>query len=179
MPRFCSRCAASIGVPAPVTCRACGAEHWANASPAAAALIVQDGKLLLTRRSIEPWRGLWCPPSGFCDGSEHPIATAEREALEEAGLAVRITGYLGTWIAEYAPATAAGDDAEHVAVAYYHAVPAGAAGAHDPVEVAEVAWFAPDEVPGELAPPANGARVLAAWRAAYEAGVLTSALPDG
>src|SRR6266511_260841 len=137
MPRCCSRCGASIGTPAPVACRTCGAMHWANAKPAAAALVVQDGKLLLTRRAIEPWLGLWCAPSGFCD---------------EAGMRVRVTGYLGVWIAEYAPATSAGDDAEHVAVAYYHAVPAGPAAAnHDSVEVAELAWFAPGDLPRELA----------------------------
>ncbi len=154
--------------------------HWANAKPAAAALVVQDGKLLLTRRAIEPWLGLWCAPSGFCDGAEHPIDAAEREAFEEAGMRVRVTGYLGVWIAEYAPATSAGDDAEHVAVAYYHAVPAGPAAAnHDSVEVAELAWFAPGDLPRELAPPENGTRVLGAWRAAYDSRTPVSAGPTG
>lgn len=153
--------------------------HWGNAKPCAAALVVQDGKLLLTKRAIEPWHGLWCAPSGFCDGAEHPIDTAEREALEETGVQVRVTGHLGVWIDEYAPATALGDDADHVAVAYYHATPIGTeTTAHDPAEVAEVRWFAPDDLPRDLAPPVNGTRIFAAWRAAYEAGDVTSGLRD-
>jgi len=179
MPRFCSTCGASIGTASPVVCRACGASHWANAKPCAAALVVDGGKLLLTRRAIEPWLGLWCAPSGFCDREEHPIDAAVREALEEAGVHVRVTGYLGLWIDEYAPATSAGDDAEHVAVAYYHAVPTGEpATAPDPREVAEIGWFAPDRLPRELAPPVNGRRIYAAWRAAYEAGDTDSPLRD-
>ena len=180
MPRFCSSCGTAIGTPAPVACRVCGTMHWSNAKPAAAALIVRDGKLLLTKRAIEPWLGLWCAPSGFCEGDEHPIAAAEREAFEETGLRVRVTGYLGVWIAEYAAATAAGDDAVRVAVAYYHAVPAGTESAsRDPGEVADVGWFDPDELPRALAPPENGSRVYAAWRAAYEGGDTTGALRDG
>src|SRR5690348_828587 len=104
MPRHCSNCGAWIGAQAPVACGACGAQHWLNASPAAGALVVDEGRLLLTQRAIEPWLGLWCAPSGFCDGDEHPAACAAREALEETGVSVRITGYLGHWIDEYAPA---------------------------------------------------------------------------
>jgi 8-oxo-dGTP diphosphatase len=179
MPRFCSSCGASIGAPAPIACRGCGAMHWGNAKPCAAALVVRDGKLLLTKRAIEPWLGLWCAPSGFCVGDEHPINAAEREALEETGVQVRVTGHLGIWIDEYASATAAGDDADHVAVAYYHAIPVGTeTTAHDPAEVAEVSWFAPDDLPRDRAPPVNGARIFAAWRAAYEAGDLTTRLRD-
>jgi 8-oxo-dGTP diphosphatase len=145
MPRFCSRCGAAIGAVSPVACRRCATMHWASANPCAAALVVQDVKLLLTKRAIEPWLGLWCAPSGFCDGKEHPIAAAEREVFEEAGLRVRVTGYLGIWIDEYALATSAGDDAEHVAVAYYHAISTGEATAsHDPGEVDELGWFAPN-----------------------------------
>ena len=100
MPRFCSACGAPIAEIAPVACASCGAEHWLTASRAAAALVVHEGRLLLTRRALEPWFGLWCAPSGFCDGPEHPATTAERETLEEVGLRVHVTGYLGHWVDE-------------------------------------------------------------------------------
>lgn len=29
---------------------------------------------MLVRRAHEPWNGLWCAPSGFCEHDEHPIA---------------------------------------------------------------------------------------------------------
>lgn len=179
MPRFCSACGAAIGRPPPVVCEACGRAHWPNAKPCAAALVVHEGRLLLTRRALDPWRGRWCAPSGFCDGDEHPIAAAEREAREETGVGARVTGYLGLWIDEYAPGTPEGDDPEHVAVAYYHAVPTGEpAGEPDPGEVDAVEWFEPDRLPGELAPPVNGRRIFDAWRAAHAAGETITPLHD-
>jgi ADP-ribose pyrophosphatase YjhB (NUDIX family) len=179
MPRFCSACGAPIGAHAPVTCAACGTQHWANAKPGAAALVVHDGRLLLTRRAIEPWRGLWCAPSGFCEAAEHPVACAEREALEEAGVRVRAVGYLGHWVDEYLPGAPDGTDPQYCAVSYYHAVPVeppgAATGDH---EVDEVAWFAPDELPAGLSPPRSGARIYGAWREAFLAGRTTTPLPD-
>jgi ADP-ribose pyrophosphatase YjhB (NUDIX family) len=168
MPRFCSGCGSPLGRPAPVACAACGRQHWANAKPCAAALVVQDGRLLLTRRAHDPWRGLWCAPSGFCDGDEHPIDAAEREVREETGLGARVTGE-----------TPAGDDAEHVAVAYYHAVPTGeTVGSPDPREVDAVEWCDADRLPAELAPPTNGRHIFGAWRTAYAAGETTTPLRD-
>jgi ADP-ribose pyrophosphatase YjhB (NUDIX family) len=127
MPRFCSACGAAVGARSPIVCPACGAEHWLKASPAGAAFVVHERRLLLTRRAHEPWRGLWCVPSGFCDGPEHPAAAAVRETLEEVGLRVRLTGYLGHWVDEYLPGGADGVEPQWCAVSYYHAVPAGGA----------------------------------------------------
>lgn len=148
-------------------------------SRAAGALIVHDGRLLLTRRALEPWHGRWCAPSGFCDGPEHPVATAERETFEEVGLRVRVIGYLGHWVDEYLPGTDDAVEPQYCAVFYYHAVPVG------PIElscqageVSDAAWFRPDELPAELAPPGNGSRIYGAWREALRAGSLESPLPD-
>jgi 8-oxo-dGTP diphosphatase len=179
VPRHCSACGGWIGQRAPVACVTCGTPHWLNASPAAAALVVADGKLLLTRRAIEPWRDMWCAPSGFCDGDEHPAACAVREAQEEAGVRVRIIGYLGHWIDEYTPAGPDGADPEYCAVTYYHAVAEAKPDPRpDATEVAEIAWFTPDGLPAGVSPPGNGPRIYAAWRDAYKAGLLHTPLPD-
>lgn len=179
MPRFCSSCGAPIGAQAPVVCAACGAEHWLKASRAAAALVVHEGLLLLTRRALEPWRGRWCAPSGFCDGPEHPATTAERETFEEVGLRVQVTGYLGHWVDEYLPGGDGGVEPQYCAVSYYHAVPVGGLElSYQRAEVSDAGWFDPDELPGELAPPFNGPRIYAAWRAALRAGTLETPLPD-
>jgi ADP-ribose pyrophosphatase YjhB (NUDIX family) len=179
MPGFCSACGAEIGIPAPAHCASCGRDHWLNASPAACALIVHDGVLLLTRRAIDPWRGLWCAPGGFCNGAEHPIRCAEREALEETGMRIRVIGYLGHWISEYAPAPDAANEAQYCAVSYYHAVPAQpfqTAPQRD--EVADLAWFEADDLPAELAPPADAPRIYAAWRDALLGDRTRTPLPD-
>ncbi len=168
-----------MGVPAPAACSACGVQHWLNTKPGAGALVVHDGRLLLTRRAIDPWRGMWCAPSGFCDGDEHPIACAEREALEEAAVRVRVVGYLGHWIDEYLPGEPGGVEPQYCAVSYYHAVPLGEPRAvHDGNEVVEVAWFAPDELPADVSPPGNGPRIYSAWREAFSAGELETPLRD-
>ena len=179
MPRFCASCGAALGVRAPVSCPACGTAHWLNARPGAAALVVDSGKLLLVRRAHDPWLGCWWAPSGFCDGSEHPIDCAEREAFEEAGVRIQVVGYLGHWITEYAPATDAATEPTYAAVAYYHAVPVDDAEATpDGIETNGAAWFAPSELPDALAPPATAPHIYAAWREACMNGLTTTPLPD-
>ncbi len=179
MPAFCSYCGAPIGLRAPAVCPGCGQEHWLSASRAAAALVVHDGRLLLTRRAHEPWLGRWCAPSGFCDGPEHPAAAAERETLEEVGLRIRVTGYLGHWVDEYLPGGEDGAEPQWCAVSYYHAVPAGGIELRPrPGEVSEARWFAPGELPSGLAPPLSGPRIFAAWEKAFRAGRLETPLSD-
>src|SRR5207247_8269603 len=99
--------------------------------------------------------------------------------FEEAGVRVRVVGYLGHWIDEYLPGEPGGVEPQYCAVSYYHAVPLEEPSAkHDGIEVAEVAWFAPDELPADVSPPGNGPRIYAAWREAYYAGQLEKPLPD-
>jgi 8-oxo-dGTP diphosphatase len=163
LPRFCSHCASPLPSPPPVTCRACDTSHWADAKPCAGALVCRGGRLLLVRRAHAPWRGAWDLPGGFCGPREHPAQAAEREVREETGLEVRIGAILGMWIDTYAPD---GADAEKVTLnIYFHATPdpRGEARA-DPTEVAEIGWFAPAELPADLAFPGHLKAVLRAWR---------------
>jgi 8-oxo-dGTP pyrophosphatase MutT (NUDIX family) len=178
--RFCWRCGGELGTSPPVQCGRCGQRHWRNAKPAAAGLVVRDGRLLLVRRAHDPWRGAWCAPAGFCDADEHPILTAEREIYEESGIRARVTGFLGTWTGDYGD-SAAGDDPEWISVAYYHAEPlSDAPGVPDGVETDEVRWFPFDDLPAgdELAPPGRFPSVLAAWRIACLAGHTATPLLD-
>lgn len=160
----------------------CGEELWRNPKPAAAALVCAGDRLLLVKRAHSPWAGRWCAPSGFCDWNEHPIATAERETLEETGLVVEVTGYLGTWVCAYAEddrLVSATDDTTVIAVAYYHARPrTDAPTVPDRSEIAETSWFPLDGLPDELATPSVLPSVLAAWRTAYELGATVTPLPD-
>ncbi len=140
--------------------------------------MVRDGQLLLVRRTLEPWRGAWCGPAGFCDGDEHPIRTAERETYEESGIPAHVTGFLGIWTDRY-PAATNTDVDDTIAVVWYHAVPTdGEPGTPDPAEVDAVAWFSPDRLPSRVAPPSSFPRVLAAWRSAFAAGATVTPLPD-
>lgn len=84
---------------------------------------------------------------------------------EETGLEVEIGGYLGTSI-------------DVINVAYYTAeLREAAATSPDPREVSEVAWFAWDELPPDLAPPGTLAAVLAPARTrGYDPGAQPPAL---
>jgi len=176
--RFCSACGAELPSGPPVTCAACGTRHWNNPKPCANAIVVSDGMVLLARRAHGPWRDAWGSPGGFSEVGEHPIETVEREVLEETGIRIEVTGYIGVWVDAYADEPAP-EDAEVINVAYYHAVPAGSErAAFDTHEVSEIRWFAWDELPRELAPPGTLDAVLAAARRAYDDGTAASALPD-
>jgi 8-oxo-dGTP diphosphatase len=160
---YCARCGARIDSVAPCVCAGCGAEFWANPKPCAGALVVRDGRLLLVRRSSDPWGGCWDIPGGFCDGAEHPAATAVRELKEETGLDVVVGPLFGMWLDTYGDQ----DPPEVTLNLYFLAAPARPD--DEPglsVEVSEVAWFPPDGLPGEVAFPEHAAEVLAAWSAA-------------
>lgn len=164
MPRFCAACGAHIGRRAPAVCPACGREHWPRMSSAAGALVVHDGKLLLLRRAIEPWRGAWCAPGGFCDEGEDVAAAAIREAREEAGVEIELTGYHGQWVDQYTPGSDDGDDPSYCCVTYFRARVVGEpAPQADGAEMSEWGWFAPDELPRPLAPELHGEEIYGSW----------------
>jgi ADP-ribose pyrophosphatase YjhB (NUDIX family) len=177
--RFCSACGARLAGRPPTVCPACGAEHWDNAKPCANALVVERGDVLLVRRAHDPWRGGWCAPGGFCEPGEHPIAAAEREILEEAGIRARVVGFLGIWLDTYSD-DPDDPDADTISVAYYLAERADAAPpvAYDEAETAEVGWFPLDALPSPLMPPGTFDQAVAAAGAAIAAGTAITALPD-
>jgi 8-oxo-dGTP diphosphatase len=75
-------------------CPACGWIYFEDPKVAAAVLVEQDGRVLLTRRVNEPHQGEWSLPAGFVNAHEDPERAAERECLEETGLIVRVTGLI-------------------------------------------------------------------------------------
>jgi 8-oxo-dGTP diphosphatase len=175
---FCSACGAQLPALPPVACPACGTRHWRNAKPCAGAFVTHEGRLLLVRRAHEPWLDYWDIPGGFCEPDEHPLDAAVREVVEETGLRVRVTGFLGIWIDNYGADTDGGLPTVTFNV-YYHAIPAGDLTTHiDPNEVAEVAWFLPSEVPERLAFVDHIGPAVAAWKRAVAADELATPLWD-
>jgi len=75
-------------------CPSCGRIHFDDPKVAAGVLVLQDGKVLLVRRALEPQQGRWSLPAGFVDADEDPRLAAERECREETGLEVETTGVL-------------------------------------------------------------------------------------
>ena len=96
--------------------------------------------MLLARRAVDPGRGLWDLPGGFCDPDETPEEAVRREFREETGAEVEPLAFLGHVVDRY------GADGDHTLNAVY--VVRITAGAPEPDDdVAELTWFAPDELP--------------------------------
>jgi len=97
--RFCPLCATGL-TRAPVppdqreqsVCPTCRFVFYLNPKVVAGTIPERDGQVLLTRRSINPGRGLWTFPGGFVDFGESVTDAAVRETFEETGLKVELTG---------------------------------------------------------------------------------------
>ena len=63
--------------------------------PVAAAVVIQDGRVLLLRRRVAEGSLRWQFPAGKIEDGESPAAAAVRETLEEVGLQVRFLAALG------------------------------------------------------------------------------------
>ncbi len=98
--KYCPKCGSTefniIAVNAK-KCTKCGFEHYKNPTPATAVLAFDSqDRLLCVRRAKEPGKGLLCLPGGFIELNETAEDAAVREAWEETGIKVAITGYLGS-----------------------------------------------------------------------------------
>jgi len=67
-------------------CASCGHIVYINPVPAAALVVLDKGRVLLTLRNVEPQIGMWCLPGGFIEWGESPDEAARRELLEETGI---------------------------------------------------------------------------------------------
>lgn len=158
----CPRCGARLeNDGAQAHCSACGSTYYANSAPCVSALVEDGGgRLLLARRAVEPFLGLWDCPGGFLEEGEHPEDGLRRELLEETGLVAGPVRFVGVWMDRY------GDAPEAAATMnLYWAVQVNGGEPVAADDVAELRWFAPDALPGpdELAFTTIG-DALAAWR---------------
>jgi 8-oxo-dGTP diphosphatase len=71
-------------------CPTCGWVYYQQLRVGAGVWLQRDGQLLLLKRSQAPFAGCWNLPAGYAETDEPPVLTAEREALEETGLRVKI-----------------------------------------------------------------------------------------
>lgn len=58
-------------------------------------LLIRDEHLLLIKRKYNPDAGYWSIPGGHLDLGEKVITAAEREAYEETGFKVKVSGLAG------------------------------------------------------------------------------------
>lgn len=78
-------------------CPECGWVYYAKNAFGAALAIVEDGRILLVQRAHAPYEGHWMLPAGFVEYGEFAEESAVREAMEETGLEVVLTGLFGLY----------------------------------------------------------------------------------
>ncbi|MGH7332230.1 MAG: NUDIX domain-containing protein [Candidatus Rokuibacteriota bacterium] len=156
--RFCPLCGATLArEPVPpdqrehAVCARCRFVFYLNPKLVGATIPEQEGRVLLTRRSIDPGRGLWTYPGGFVDYGETVTAAAVRETFEETGLKVDLTGLLNVYTYPGAP----------VIVVYRATVVGGTLTTCN--ENDRLEWVQPDEIPWETLAFQSTREALREW----------------
>ena len=127
-------------------CPRCGFMHFRNPKVAVIGQVELPGRVLLVRRGINPGKGLWALPGGYMDAGEMPEAALRRELSEEVGLDVVVAELLQVY-----PMVNRGPVSEGIVLAY-RAIPVdGGAELVAQDDVDQARWFAPAELPGDLA----------------------------
>jgi 8-oxo-dGTP diphosphatase len=121
----------------------CDFIYYHNPIPAAGAVVIKDGKILMVKRSVMPKKGWWCIPAGFMEWSEHPTETAVRELKEETGLDVKLKSIFEIYSGQDDPRMNA------VLILYLASVNGGHLKAGD--DAMDVKFFGFDELPEEIA----------------------------
>lgn len=121
----------------------------------AAAVVIREGRVLLTRRAEgQHLAGMWEFPGGKLEEGESPEAAVVRECMEECGIEVEVTDVLDVTHHRYPE--------KDVLLLFYRC--ALRRGEVQHLQVADHAWVAPAELGTYPLPPADG-RVVARIRA--------------
>ena len=141
-------------------CPNCGLAVYANPAPTASAILLdEDGRVLLARRSGDPRAGLWDLLGGFVEEGEDALGALRREIREETALEIEPLEFLGGYPDRY------GEDGIYTLNLYWTTRISGGELELDE-ELAEVAWFAPEDLPSaEEFAFANTVEALRDWTA--------------
>ncbi len=147
---YCPKCATPlhtrpIGDKPRRVCPACHYVYFTDPKVGVGVLVVENGRLLLIRRSVDPQKGKWSVPAGFVDSGEDPQKTAVRETWEETHLEVTITGLEDVY---FNPETKSGQAGASIFIMYHAKLLGGVLQAGDDAD--EAGFFDLNDLP-ELA----------------------------
>ena len=131
-----------------MVCPACGFIHYRNPTVGVAAVILEDDRILLGRRSpSSSYAGAWCIPCGHVEWDEDIREATRRECREETGLDVRVGEVVAVHSNFHNPV-------QHTVGVWFHCeIVGGAMQAGDDLD--RVAWFSLNDLPQPLAFPTD------------------------
>ncbi|MGE0384462.1 MAG: NUDIX domain-containing protein [Gammaproteobacteria bacterium] len=150
--RHCPHCAAALATRterdlARQVCTGCGFVFWQNPAVGVAVVLIEDGRVLLGRRSRGAYAGQWCIPCGYVEYDEDVREAARREFEEETGLVVELGPVRAVHSNFHNPA-------QHTVGIWFDArAVGGVLRAADDLD--EVRFFAAPDIPAALAFPTD------------------------
>lgn len=160
IPKHCPACGGILsqnlpsGGGPPLSCPKCGQKVYLDPKVAVAAVVLDEGRVLLLRRAQhDVAHGRWILPGGHVDRGEVVSQACVREVAEETGLAVKLERLLGVYSYPNNP----------VVLIVYLARPTGGELRAGP-EALEIDHFSKDQVPwDELGYESTGAALRDVW----------------
>lgn len=148
---FCPKCGSKLVTKKVRThqrlvCNNCSFVFYQNPKPAVGVFIVDNKKVLLAKRAIDPLKGYWDSVGGFVEEGESPQETALRETKEETRLDIKVTEVLGVGKDKYA-------SQETTVIGLLAKIVRGRPDPHD--DVSELKWFSLDRLPENIAFESN------------------------
>ncbi len=125
-------------------CPNCSFVHYNNPLPCVGVLALDEGRVLLIKRAVAPFKGYWDIPGGFLEADEHPYAGAQRELREETGLEIEPTELLGFFMDLYGP-----DEEPTLNICYLAEVLSGEP--RPGSDAVALQWFPLDALPEKIA----------------------------
>lgn len=97
--KYCPHCGESIsrrpeGEIERDYCGFCRVFFYDNPLPVASVIVVHKREVLLVKRKFDPYKGMWCLPSGFAETGESIETAALRELEEETGIKGKIIDFV-------------------------------------------------------------------------------------
>lgn len=148
--KYCPHCGSNRFAPRTskeFVCGNCNFRFFTNSAAAVAAVIIDDSKrIMLTRRAVEPWRGMLDLPGGFVDPGEAAETALRRELHEELSAEIIDMHYICSFPNSY---IFSGYMVATTDMAFECTIRTAdnALVAHDDIDAIE--WFKPEELPFE------------------------------
>ena len=131
-------------------CESCKFMFWQNSKPTVTAIIIRNGKVLLGKRSINPYKGYWDPPGGFLEDGEDPEQGLKREMKEELGVDIKIKKFIGVFIDKFYD-----QDDWYNALCLHYLCDIEKGNPRPLEEVSELQWFSLNNIPSRIAFKSN------------------------